>query len=394
MSRNYQLADKSFVLKLFLMGFIVFSPLSSFITMDIFHLPISLPEVLFLLFLPFCRKYFRFSSLKRVQTFVLLWVWVILIVLAVLVGRYSLYAILATARSYLYLFLFYLLFCKDNNVSIDVVYYICIGTFCGWLLDAFISFRTVALLVEGVNVSYGPMLCIPILIGVQVLRGKYKTLLLTLFVSVILMILSGMRRQMLITVVVLAVAFIYTMFRNKKIFIQYLVILIGFVGIVFLYYPIIENAIGSYSKKLYYRVVVKTESLITGESNEGDDMRKNFMRDFIEDMDSYILPHGFVSKQTATDRNTGTYNDFPMLELVYTIGLIGAFLLIAYFGYTAYRCYYLINNNLLFVFTLSYIAMFVLLFLEGSFLTFPYAVPFTGYCLGNLQKYSRISVLK
>ena len=119
MNRNYQLTDKSFVLKLFLMGFVVFSPLSSFITMDIFHLPISLPEVLFLLFIPFCRKYFRFSSLKRVQTFVLLWVWVILIVLAVLVGRYSLYAILATARSYLYLFLFYLLFCKDNNVSID-----------------------------------------------------------------------------------------------------------------------------------------------------------------------------------------------------------------------------------------------------------------------------------
>lgn len=380
-----------------LMGCIVFSPLSSFITIDVLRLPISFPEMLFLLFLPFCRKNFQFTSLARKQTLVLLWIWIILIVLALLVGEYTPYAILSTARSYLYLLLFYLLFCKKNNVSIQCVYYISIGAFIGWIADSAYSFNTITLAGEGITVSYGPMLCIPILIGVQVLKRQYKVLVLTLFLSVVLMVLSGMRRQMLITAVSLAVILCYTILRDRKQFVRFLTGLSCFVLVIALNLNFIGETIKSYSGELYFRVITKTETFLQGESNEGDDMRKDIMTDFSNNIETYVFPHGFVSKQTAADHNTGRFNDFPFSELAWTLGIIGAFLLVFYFGYASYRCYKLSKSRnedrLIFVFVVSFWVMLALLFLEGSFLTFPYTVPFTGYCLGNLQRYARLSFI-
>ena len=374
------LKDKAVVLKLMLMGCVVFSPLSSVITMKILHFPISFPEILFVLFLPFCTKYFHFSSLKRRQTILFIFIWILLIIIGILVGKYSNYAILSTARSYLYLVVFYLLFCKSNNVTVEIVYYICIGAFFGWLIDAFISFKFITLSGDILNVSYGPMLCIPILLGVQVMTGRYKTLFFMLLLSIVLMVLSGMRRQMLITLM------------NKKIFLKYLVIISSIVTVIAISFPTIENLIKSFSGEVYFRVISKTESFIQGELTEGDEIRKDYISDFIENIDTYIFPHGFVSKQTATDPATGKFNDLPILEISVTIGFLGTLFLIIYFTVAACKCFKSIYTHLLpdicFVFVLSYAVIVVLLFIEGSFLTFPYAVPYTGYCLGQLQYYA------
>lgn len=364
--------------------------------MDVLHFPISFPEMLFLLFLPFCRKHFHFASLARNQTMVLFLGWVMMIALALLVGKYPLYAILSTARSYLYLLLFYLLFCKENNVTISHAYYVSAGAFVGWIVDAAHSFNTTTLLVsDEVAVSYGPMLCIPILIGTQTLKGKCKMLVFTLFLSVVLMVLSGMRRQMLVTVISIAVVFFYIMLRNRKQLIRFSVGLSCVILVIAFNFSTIEETINSYSGQLYFRVITKTEAFLHGETTEGDSMRKELMADFMNDMETYIFPHGFVSKQTATDPETGMFNDFPFSELAWMLGIAGAILPVLYFGYAAFRCYNLSKRgdrtDLLFVFTLSYWGMLTLLFLEGSFLSYPYTVPFAGYCLGGLQRYSRIS---
>lgn len=383
-----------FIMKLVLLGFIVFSPISSFIMIDLLHFPISLPEILFVLFIPFCKKHFCFTTLFRKQTFVLILVWLFLIAIALLVDEYSLYSILSTARAYLYLIIFYLLFNKQNNVSVEVVYYVCIGAFCGWILDAFISFKTYTLNGIETAVSYGPMLCIPIIIGVQILKGKYKSLFIMILLSIFLMIISGMRRQMAVTVISLFIMFIYIAKRNKA-NLRKLMLGVGLVSaIIILNFETIGDTIESYSGDLYFRVITKTEMFLSGEENEGDNIRKELIQDFINNTESYLLPGGFVSKQTATDKNTGFFNDLPIMELSYTLGILGTLLLIIYFGYSAYRCYVLSNKNaqneIYFIYSLSFITMFTLLFLEGSFLTFPYAVAFTGYCLGSLHRYSGI----
>lgn len=386
------LSDRILIFKYLLFGGIVFSPMSSFITMDVFHLPISLPEVLFILFLPFCRKEFHFNTLQRKQTWITVLAWLSLIAMAFIVGKYLPYAILSTARSYLYLILFYLLFCNENNISVNTVYYICIGAFSGWLIDAFISFKTYTLAGNGAAVSYGPMLCIPIIIGVQILKGKYKSLILMLLFSALLMVLSGMRRQMLITIVSFLVAFIYEAIRNKTNLIKISIGTLLISLIIALNFPFIEGTIKSYSGELYFRVITKTESFLQGEENEGDNIRRELIHKYIDNMGSYIIPQGFVSKQTATDHDTGNFNDLPMLEVSQTFSLWGALLFILYFIYTAYRCYILTKKGFyeetILIFPLSFVIILILLFLEGSFLTFPYAVPFTGYCLGNLHRYA------
>ena len=387
-----------FIMKLVLLGFIVFSPISSFIMIDLLHFPISLPEILFVLFIPFCKKHFCFTTLFRKQTFVLILVWLFLIAIALLVDEYSLYSILSTARTYLYLIIFYLLFNKQNNVNIEEVYYICIGAFCGWILNAYITFITHTSNEFVAGVTYGPMLCIPIIIGIQVLKGKYKSLIIIILLSILLMIFAAMRRQMIVTVASLFIMLLYVAKRNKANFIK---ILMGltFVSIIIMSnFYIIGEKIKSYSDNLYYRVVTKSELFIKGETEEGDDTRRGGINNFFNNIESYIFPRGFVSKQTGTDRHTGAYFDLPILELAYTFGVLGVFSLILFFGFSAYRCYLLSKYNIsyetVYIFTLTYFVMFILMFLEGSFITFPYAVPYTGYCLGNLHRYAGICIRK
>lgn len=199
---------------------------------------------------------------------------------------------------------------------------------------------------------------------------------------------------MVVTVISLFIMFIYIAKRNKA-NLRKLMLGVGLVSaIIILNFETIGDTIESYSGDLYFRVITKTEMFLSGEENEGDNIRKELIQDFINNTESYLLPGGFVSKQTATDKNTGFFNDLPIMELSYTLGILGTLLLIIYFGYSAYRCYVLSNKNaqneIYFIYSLSFITMFTLLFLEGSFLTFPYAVTFTGYCLGSLHRYSGI----
>lgn len=50
-----------------------------------------------------------------------------------------------------------------------------------------------------------------------------------------------------------------------------------------------------------------------------------------DNLNDYLYPRGFVSKQTNTDINTGIYNDLPLLELCYSFGVIITFVILLYF---------------------------------------------------------------
>ena len=91
---------------LFLMGFIVFSPLSSYITISLLHLPISLPELLLLPFLPFCHKKIRFSQIISQNLIFLLIAYLGLLVISLLFSDARLYEILGSSRTYLNIFIF------------------------------------------------------------------------------------------------------------------------------------------------------------------------------------------------------------------------------------------------------------------------------------------------
>ena len=89
------------ILLLITMGFMVFSPFSSILIMDILGCPISLPELLFLPFLVIFRKRYQFSSPGNIRTIVLLLAWLSMVGFSLVAGNDSLSTILASSRTYL-----------------------------------------------------------------------------------------------------------------------------------------------------------------------------------------------------------------------------------------------------------------------------------------------------
>ena len=376
-------------------GAIVFSPLSSTITMSALHLPISAPEILFLVFLPYLLNNYKFQSIKRKSTIICLYVWLSLICLAILQMEYPLYAILSTARSYLYLIFFFLLFSRPNNFDTKSVFYVCCGVLIGWLLEVIISFKAV-ILSDVYSVGYGPMLIFPIILGYCAIQKKYFSIASFTIIILSIGILGGARRVLLVLVITLILLLIYFGLKKIKLFAAYLIILLVCGNAIIANQDIIGKSLNEHSPFLYERIFKKTVNFITGDSNEGDEDRKKMIGWIIERIPASLFPKGFVSKQTATDPDTGSYNDVPMLELEYTFGIFGTIFILVYFGIAATKIFLRIKNGLEneidLIFIGGYIIAIVLLFLEGSFISYPYSVPITGYLFGSIQRISHLKL--
>lgn len=378
---------------LLLLGGIVFSPLGSTITLNIFHLPISSPELLFIPFIPFIRRRYYFSTLQNKQTVALFLVWLSLIFLAIFINKYSFYAIISTARAYLYLLLFYLLFSRKNNVPSNDILFVALGSIIGWCFDAFFQLQNA--IIEGSSpASYGTMLFIPIILGISILGRKPKYLFLSTALFLFLSFTAGVRRQIVVTIVSFVIIYFFVCIRDSKKIIKGLLILFTFTFALLTALPFIEERIIEISPLLHHRIFAKTEALLNGRSEQsGDDIREMSIKMLFDNISNYFIPHGYVSKQTSTDTNTGIYNDLPLLELFYTLSVPVVAIMILYFTYMACRCFifYIRYNDVeSSLYVITFLIVVMLLFLEGGFISYPYATPITGLCLGKLKYYSRI----
>ena len=131
--------------------------------------------------------------------------------------------------------------------------------------------------------------------------------------------------------------------------------------------------------------------MFNGEGNSGDDTRKDLIETYFSNLDTYWGPNGFISKQYQTS-GEGWYNDFPLSELSYTFGIGFTALFLFYFGIKSIDICRLIRykkiNNFKLIFPVGYLVVCILIFMEGSFLTFPYQSIYSGYILSGLYKKS------
>jgi len=381
------------IIALVSMGFVVFSPFGTILIMDYLGFPLSLPELLFIPYLFIFRKRYIFSPVGKMRVIVFISLWILMIFISILAQRYSLIAVISSSRTYLTLIIAYLIFSKKNNVSLDDIMYISLGATLGWLYSSVYGINLYLEGTTGVVSRVGNMIAIPLLISISVLKKHNKTLLLAIILCIAISITAGLRRQIAVFLASLfltyGILFFKNFKKNKKQFFELILIILLFLTVL----PQISNYVKENIPVLYFRVFQKSENFLKGENDQsGDSIRLENMSYLIRDFSDYIIPKGFISRRTIED-GTGNFIDFPLLELFYMFGFLLALILLLVFGIQTFRCYKqsLKTNNDSLVFVILSIIMFMLLFLEGTFLSSAYVAPFTGYCLGQLKYHSKLT---
>ena len=365
--------------------------MSSFTTgmFDKFNLP-SYYEIIYLPVLYLLRKDFSFLRPIGKQFRSLAFVWFILLILAVILGSFSTGGILSVARSYLLIILFV---CIGMNIKMDKRFYtalflLSLGSIIGWVL--YIQGKLMGFFPWGENdllfAFYGNMLSIPV--GISIVFSFFPNIFLILIVlgvNVFLSFTSGLRRQMLTSIISFVMYYAVYFLRGAKMktLIPVIFVVVGIISAL----PLIEDKVEEVSPYLHHRVFVRSAD--SGE-NEGDVSRQNHVRMLFDEAENLILPHGFVSKRTSVDRGTGVFVDMPIYELSYTFGMPVALILYVFLIVRVIKIFLIYmryRTPPLSVWFICGTVFVMLLLLDGSMLSWTYVVPFTGIILGAIIRY-------
>ena len=370
---------------------IVFSPLSSFITISILHLPLSAPELLFLLFIPCFYRTFWPRKIDLNILMLILLIWGAVLAISLIYNTYTFFEILGCSRTYLYICIFFTIFYSNRSDSFRSFVIVSYGAILGWIIDIVIIIITTTMNNDA-SIGYGPMIAIPIAITYPAITQHRRLAFLIFLGCIFIGIFGALRRVLFISVIVYLCVLIYQLLSNPNLRLKILTVCCISFSALGLSYPLIKDWMHDYSWDLYVRIIVKSEDFFNGKSNSGDDLRNHIISDYFNNFYEYIAPRGFISKQYGSS-DTGIYNDFPLMEISYTFGIITIFLLIAFFGFKAIlilkRVLTSSLNEVYLIYPIGFLTICILLFLEGSFLTFPYQSIYVGYLLGGLSKYHK-----
>lgn len=382
--------DKYAEIKFFLLGVIVFSPISSTITIQLLNFPFSLPEILLLPFLILLKNKIKTIKFKTTDLFTSLFIIFISVLFGLVYNEFSLYSMLSTARAWFYLIIFSIAFSRPNNITCNDLMYLAIGSILAWGIDAFYNAKNTTI---GFNASYGVMLIFPILFSTIISKNKNFLLSLITLISLFLIVFSGLRRCIVVVVFSIFIPIFFSKFKFKQSIKRIVVIII--IGILIInIIPHLGNYLSELNTLQFNRIFTRTESIINNkELDSSDEGRWIFIVDIISNFLNYTIPRGMVSLQTGTETITGTFNDFPLYQIMWITGWPIALTIVIWilyliignykkFRYWSDTCS-ITNMNCL-------IIMLILLFLEGTFIIYPYAVPITGIIIGRSILNTRI----
>ena len=347
-------------------------------------------EVIYIPLLYLLRKDFKLLHPLGRQLKPLLVAWAILLALALVLGNYSVGGILSVARSYLIIIFFMSI---GMNIKMDKKFYtilflVSLGSIIGWVL--LIQGKLMGIFPWGEDdllfAFYGNMLSIPV--GISLVFAFFPNIFLIFFVlaiNVLLAFTSGLRRQILTSVVSFGLYYTVYFLRNAavKTLLPVVIVIVGVVAAL----PVIEEKVADISPYLYYRIFEKTEDF---GNTDSDESRQGNLAYMMDDVGNLILPHGFVSKRTSSDKGTGRFVDTPVYELSYTFGMPLVFVFFVFFIsrivklFFAYARY---KSPALSVWFVSGAVFLMLLFVDGSMLSWTYTVPYTGLILGSVIRY-------
>lgn len=375
---------------LFLMGMVVFSELYKTVLLLFLGIDMSLPEVLFV---PFCFfiwediKYIRTSIFELITT---LFVWGIFLYLGnEQPGNGSLFT---HSRGFLYIFLFCSLFKNEHTYyDGDLLFYISLGSLCGWLLSALMNlFLSKFSEMEISGFSYGNLLAIPLFLSIAFRKDNKSWFYLGILILVIISFTAGLRRVIIVFAISLFLTFVlHSKTEGKEISIMPFVFMGLLSLIIYINIDFIGNIVYDFSPITYHRIFEKTADSFGEQMIEEDSKRLNLFDSYAKHFEEDSLPHGFL--KTLDDKlQMGKYNDFPLLELSYTFGYIISGIFIFYFIHCLFRCLRSVNYDYeILDYFIPCIIILVLTFLEGSFLVNPIVTPFTGLCIGKVILFSK-----
>ncbi len=373
---------------LFFCGFIVFSPISSQISINILHLPLALPEVLFFPFYFKLRKLFNLKPNSKILFFGS-FIIIFLIAISLIVGLFPFTSILSTARGYFYMLLVFSIFKNKMIPNINYIFYIVFGSSVAWMVIGMISLNRLisSTYQSGFSAVYGNMIALALMISITIIYKKKLLTFIALGIAIVIALTSGLRRQISIAFISYVLSFLTQIrFSIKRIFYPSILIFVFATVILFLY-PVAMKFTYSISPTLYTRIFVKTEQLLTGQSNASDQTRLNSFHTFSDNIEDYILPRGFVSKRTMQDKGTGLFMDSPYIEFFHTFGLFFSIPLIIYifsrFKFHFKNYYRNKINESAINFVMAGV-IFALMLIEGSFLNFAYTTPITGFVFARI----------
>lgn len=378
-----------------ILGLLVLSPVSSVITINILHFPLSLPELIALPILYLLKdklKSIQFDKSTFLRLMILL---VILIILSIINGEFALFPILSNARAWFWIFFTYSSFKKNNNITMEEISIMALGSLVGWFLAAYSNFDKMmigALAGDELACTYGAMLAIPIFMSIVIEKKQYKLFSIGFVIMLGIMLLAGIRRAIFVVAFSLIVVLIISSLRQPKRIFRYAfggaILVCLFAALL----PMAEDYIGGVSVTLKKRVFDRTENFLTKDIASSDDAARlhNFENAYNNSVD-FIFPRGLVDIE-AQNLKSVAFMDFPLSQLLWIFSLLGTIIIVAYYIRIMFinaRYYYQYKKEENLMVAVSLIVMASLLFLEGTFLAFPYAAPYTGFVLGQSVLYSK-----
>lgn len=374
---------------LLLCGFIVFSPISSFISLNILKLPLAVPEAFFFPFYLYLKKHIDFNINKR-YLYVVIYAIISLLIIGMLVDNFRLSSMISVARGYLYMGLAFSIFINKRIQNIEFLMYLSLGSTIAWVVNSLIFFNSLYNYTVEEDRSlavYGNLMTLMFAVSIPIIYKKNKITYIIIITGIILSFTSGLRRQ----IIIFLATYISSIFLSIKLqatsFIKITIIALASILLIIPFYHFFYEISYDISPVFHYRVFGKSEQFITGELSESDVIRRNSTIQFINNIEDYILPRGFVSKRTMEDEGTGIYMDSPFIELFYTFGILicvitGISLIIRLRFHI--KNYYLRGNKESGVCIISIITILLLSMIEGSFLNYPTVTPITGYALARI----------
>lgn len=384
---------------LMLMGFLSFSTMGSKVAIDILHLPMSMPELFFIPIFYILRHHFIPVNFDK-DTFVkLVLLQILLVSISVILGFFPLFDVLSSSRGFIYIYLFYCIYKKNNKLDPNDIILISLGSIIGWAMTSWINLSLILSGAEEYEVTYGNMLAASLFMLYTILYKKWKLFACGLVLLLLINFTAGLRRLTFILVVTFVLAYILVILRNKKAIFKNIIFVVLTILPIYLAFPYISRTIEEASPVLYVRVIDKTQKALSGEAGDaGDDIRQDNIRTLIHNLDDFIMPCGMVSFMSLKkydnlkDGSIGIYMDFPLLALSRIFSFPAILVIILIFLCDSLKClsYFRVYNNIgAGVYAVMGVVMFSLLFVEGTFINYPYSTPFTGLCLGRISYYAK-----
>ena len=380
---------------LLLVGMLM-GPFSSLLFMVFMHFPIVAPELIFIPFFLFRYKKYGISLEHKISFGPVVFIWAIFLVIAIIWGTWSFMAILSTGRSFLILGLFYVIGKKIRfDDALARLLLVCsIGSLRGWIIMSYFNFQMLAFIdAHEEAVVYGNMVAIAFAFSISlIMRSNYMTVIIIFVINIILSFTSSLRRQISVSVMSMILSLSMLTVRNRKF--SYLIV-IALISIpVYMELPQIGSTIEDTNATMYHRIFERSQSLLEGDLGNSDKGRIENQKKIFEDFLELIIPHGYVSQQTSSDKGTGIFNDVPLYMLAYTFGILTLFVYLLYYIRNLLITFMRFNkyNNPYYgvIFVVGIVVLF-LHFVDAQMFTVSYTAPFTGLTLGLLFRKSLIT---